>query len=204
MFQPKTSTFSTYALIWVHYEVVFYFSQSIFCLFLHLNSARQNLVIELCRALKIIHFKNGYLVNLRTVLWLLNYWLFQKCKVPFLLLKKGLSIWAFKKFVRKQDWCFFLFVYIKVLCKNNCFLFINKNYNKCHQQMTKCMFLIYTEKIKCETFLYTKSWTLCKKSKTISDTFYIQKYEHFTLRIFHESFVVGIYCMVEMDSSTLQ
>ena len=38
-----------------------------FSLFSHLNSERQNLFIELCRALK-IKFFYGYLVNLRTVL----------------------------------------------------------------------------------------------------------------------------------------
>ena len=40
----------------------------IFSLFSHLNSELQNLVIELCTALKIIEFFYGYLVNLRTVL----------------------------------------------------------------------------------------------------------------------------------------
>ena len=38
----------------MHYKVVHKISQPIFNLFLHLNSARRNLVIELCRALKII------------------------------------------------------------------------------------------------------------------------------------------------------
>ena len=47
--------------------------QPIFSLFSHLNSAQHNLVIELCRALKIIQFFNVYLVNLCTVLWPLNY-----------------------------------------------------------------------------------------------------------------------------------
>ena len=40
---------------------------TIFSLFLHLNSERHNLVIELCRAFKIIINLHGYLVNLRTV-----------------------------------------------------------------------------------------------------------------------------------------
>ena len=38
-----------------------------FYLFSHLNSARQNLVIELCRALKIFKIFHSYFVNWRTV-----------------------------------------------------------------------------------------------------------------------------------------
>ena len=38
-----------------------------FILFSYLNSERHNLVIELCRALKIFNFLNGSLVNLRVV-----------------------------------------------------------------------------------------------------------------------------------------
>ena len=39
----------------------------------------------LCSALKIIHFY-GNLVNLRTFLYVLNYWHIKKCKIQFLLL----------------------------------------------------------------------------------------------------------------------
>ena len=39
LFQPKTSTFSTRALIWVHSKTVHYFSQPILCLFLYLKEA---------------------------------------------------------------------------------------------------------------------------------------------------------------------
>ena len=65
--QPKMSHFSTRALISVNCKFVHRFSQLIFILSSHLNSALQNLVIELCRALKIFFF-NGYLVNWRTLL----------------------------------------------------------------------------------------------------------------------------------------
>ena len=51
--QLKTSTFSTRALILVHFKNVNYFSQLIFSLFSHLNIALHNLVIQLCSALKI-------------------------------------------------------------------------------------------------------------------------------------------------------
>ena len=84
----------TRALIWVHYKVVHKLFKPTFRLFSHLNSAWHNLVIGFCCELKIIHFHYGYLVNLRTVLWLLNYWLVQKCKIPFLLLKRYLNILA--------------------------------------------------------------------------------------------------------------
>ena len=57
LFQPKTPTFSTRALIWVHFKTVHYFSQPIFHLFTNLNSALHNLVIELCSALKIFRKK---------------------------------------------------------------------------------------------------------------------------------------------------
>ena len=45
---------------------------------------------KLCRAL--IFFVYGYSVNRLTVLQLLNYWIFQKCKIPFLFLKTALGI----------------------------------------------------------------------------------------------------------------
>ena len=51
--QPKTPPFSTRNLIWVNYKVVSPLSQPILLSFLYLNSARHNLVIILCRALKI-------------------------------------------------------------------------------------------------------------------------------------------------------
>ena len=50
LFQPKTSTFSTCALIWVHFKNVRYFSQLIFSSVSYLKHAQHNLVIELCRA----------------------------------------------------------------------------------------------------------------------------------------------------------
>ena len=53
LFQPKTSTFSTRALIWVHFETVHWVSQLIFSLFSHLKNALHNLAVELCSALKI-------------------------------------------------------------------------------------------------------------------------------------------------------
>ena len=51
-FQPKTSPFSTYHLIRVNYKVLSQLSQSVFLFFSYFNSARHNLAIELCHALK--------------------------------------------------------------------------------------------------------------------------------------------------------
>ena len=51
LFQPKTPTISTRALISVHFKTVRYFSQPIFRLFSYLTNALHNLVIELCSAL---------------------------------------------------------------------------------------------------------------------------------------------------------
>ena len=54
--QPKTSPFSTGDIIWVTYYVVSQLSQPIFLSFSYLNIALPNLVIDLCRALKMIQF----------------------------------------------------------------------------------------------------------------------------------------------------
>ena len=50
LFQPKTVTFSTRALIWANFKTVHYFSQPSFSLFSYLKNAYHNLVIELCLA----------------------------------------------------------------------------------------------------------------------------------------------------------
>ena len=55
-FQPKTSPFSVRHLILVNYKVAIQLSRPIFRSFLYLNSARHNLVIKLCLALKIFWF----------------------------------------------------------------------------------------------------------------------------------------------------
>ena len=52
LFQPEMDIFSTRALIWVHFKTVRYFSQQNFSLISYLKNALQNLVIELCSALK--------------------------------------------------------------------------------------------------------------------------------------------------------
>ena len=51
---------------------------------------------------------------------------------------------------------------------------------------------IYKKAKQIETFLYTKSQTICKKKKNLL-CFYVQKTRHFTLSDFHEIFEVGIY-----------
>ena len=56
LFQPKTSTFSTRALIWAHFKTVRYFYQPIFSSFSYLKNALHHLVVELCSAL--FFFKN--------------------------------------------------------------------------------------------------------------------------------------------------
>ena len=48
MVQTKTPPFSTRHLIWVNYKVLSQLSQPISLLFSYLNSARHNIVIELC------------------------------------------------------------------------------------------------------------------------------------------------------------
>ena len=51
---PNTSTFSTHDLILVHFKSLHWFSQTNFISFSHLNCAWHNLVVYLCRALKIL------------------------------------------------------------------------------------------------------------------------------------------------------
>ena len=60
---PKTSPFSTRHPISANYKVVIQLSQPIFLSLSYLNSARHNLVIELCRALNVLKFIYGYIVN---------------------------------------------------------------------------------------------------------------------------------------------
>ena len=52
-FNPKTSSFSTRALIWVHFKNVHKFSKLNFSLFSYLNSVLYHLVIGLCSSQKI-------------------------------------------------------------------------------------------------------------------------------------------------------
>ena len=73
--------------------------QPIFILFSYLNSAQQSLVIELYRALIIFHFCVQVFSKLTHIFWLLNYWIYHKCKIPLLLLKRALSIWDLKKYI---------------------------------------------------------------------------------------------------------
>ena len=68
LFQPKTSTISTRALISVHFKTVRYFSQPIFRLFSYFKNALHNLVIELCNALIFLKNIYSYILTSRTVL----------------------------------------------------------------------------------------------------------------------------------------
>ena len=95
LFQPKTSIFSTHALISVHFKTVHYFCQPIFSLISHLKNTVHNLVIELCITLEI--FQKYFIVIYQSHAQFFSYWIIdflQKCKIPFLLLKRALSILA--------------------------------------------------------------------------------------------------------------
>ena len=75
-----------------------------------------------------------------------------------LLLKRALS---FLNNLYVNRIVFLLFVYIKKFRKQYCYLYINENYNDCHQRITAY------------TFLYIQ------KEKEIVNLFYIQKSRHF-------------------------
>ena len=83
-----------HTLICVYYKVVHYFSLNNFSSFSHLNSTQHNLVIELYRALKTIQFLNGYLVNLRIVFCILNYWLFSKIQNSIFIAQESSQYWG--------------------------------------------------------------------------------------------------------------
>ena len=53
---PRLPLFIQFHLIWVHYKFVCQLSQPTFLSVLYLNSARHNVVIKLCWALKIFNF----------------------------------------------------------------------------------------------------------------------------------------------------
>ena len=55
LLQPNTSTFSTSALIWVHFKIVHFFKSNFQFIFIFKN-ALHNLVMKICSALKIIIF----------------------------------------------------------------------------------------------------------------------------------------------------
>ena len=82
-------------------------------------------------------------------------------------------------------------MYIKTSPKK-CFLYINENYNFCHQRKTTCTFIYIQKGKNCETFLYTKIQTLCKKQDNLGYVLYIKE-RHFTLRDFHKKIEFGIY-----------
>ena len=83
------------------------FGSTNFGLIWYLNSAQNNLFLELCCALKnYLNLINGFFVNALTVLWIFNYWIFHKCKILFSFFKTVLSIWALKKELCVNMFCF--------------------------------------------------------------------------------------------------
>ena len=66
--QPKTSPFSMRISFYWAKKLYINFLSQFFIVFWYLNSARHNLVIEFCCAIKNIFFVNAYFVNWRAVL----------------------------------------------------------------------------------------------------------------------------------------
>ena len=63
-----------------------------FCLFSHLNITRHNVGIEWSPALKIIQFFEEFFSKFTCSFVAIELLTFQKCKIPFLLLKRDFSI----------------------------------------------------------------------------------------------------------------
>ena len=68
----------------------------------------------------------------------------------------------------------------KNVSQKKCFLYINEDFNECHQQKKTCTFLYIQKAKKCETFLYPKTQTLFKKQDNFRYVFMNKK--HDTLR----------------------
>ena len=102
-----------------------------------------------------------YLVNLRTVLWLLNYWLFPKCKIPFLLLKISFRYLGFINNPYVKRIVFFVFCVYKNVSQKHIFV-----YKWTLQYLPSVKYNV-------PVFIYTKSKKVVKR-------FYIQKSGHFT------------------------
>ena len=69
-------------------------------------------------------------------------------------------------FLKETGLILIFYVYIKTFRKINCFLYINQNYNYCHQRKAMCTF--YTYKNKNVKRFYIQKATHFSKSKTIS------------------------------------
>ena len=61
------------------------------------------------------------------------------------------------------------------------------------RETQRARFYIYKREKNCETFLYTKSQTLCKKQDNLRYVFIYKKPDTLPYAIFHENFGVGIY-----------
>ena len=87
LFQPKTSIFSTRALIWVQFETVHFFSQLIFSLISYFKNALHNLVIELCITLEnTSKTSHNYLLKSHADC---SYWLFAKTQKNYFIAQES-------------------------------------------------------------------------------------------------------------------
>ena len=57
---------------------------------------------------------------------------------PIFIAQESSQYLGFFLTVRKQDWFFLLFMYLKTFLKKMIFVYINENYNDFHQQNTAC------------------------------------------------------------------
>ena len=119
---------------------------------------------------KILH---RYLLNSRTVLSPLNYWLFAKMQKNYFIAQE-----SSRYSVRKQDWFFLLFAYKNVSQKIGFCIWMKITMTAI---IGRKRARLYTKSKKnCETFLYTKSRTLFKKLDNFLYVFIFKK--PYTLR----------------------
>ena len=125
-------------------------------------------------------------------------------QISFLLLKRALNICFSNPYVSRI--AFLLFVYIKMFRRKS-FLYMNENYNDCHQKKTTCTDIyIYIIKTKWEPCLYTKIQTLCTKQDKFRYVFYRKqdtlRYAIFT-KILKLAFIYKKHDTSDLDQSHL-
>ena len=107
----------------MNYKVVSQLYQPIFLSFSYLNSARHNLVIELCRALKYHNFSLQLFSKLNytfLAIELLDF--FSIMKYSIFIAQDNSRYLGFKNILLKlKDWGFLVFLYIKTSRQKNIF-----------------------------------------------------------------------------------
>ena len=182
MFQPKTSTFSTRTLIWVHFKTVHKFSQPIFSLFSYLKNVLHNLVIELCRAL--LKCENNLKIGCCIWMKITMTAMIERQRARFYIHKKQKlrNVFIYKKrdtFQKARQFPLRFYIQKAIHFTLRDFSWNFWSWHFYWKSMTLCVTW---------SFYIQKSRHLAK-SKTICDTFLYEKKRHFASRDFLLNFL---------------